>query len=331
MAPATRCHHGRRAAGPSAERGIALVIVLWLTVMLTAIGGAFAFSMRGEALAARNAVSLAQVRAAADGAIDRTVFELTRPRTTEAWKADGQVRAWTDGAIRIVAKAVDETSRIDLNAAAEPLLRSLFVTIGELDDVAAGAIVDAIVDWRDTDDLRRPNGAEAADYRAAGSNYTPSNRSFESVGELSRVLGVTPALYAKVAPALTVHTRQRGINPLTAGRTVLLALPAATPETVDAFIAAREEALAANLPVPPFPPAQGFGVGAAATWRVRAEATDADGVTFVREAVARATGDPRRPYAALLWSEGEQRSLPPATAPAAAPVSGATQTDASRS
>ncbi len=73
------------------QRGIALIMVLWLTVMLTVVGGAFAFSMRSEVLAARNAVSLAQVRAAADGALDRTVFELLRPRTNESWKADGAV------------------------------------------------------------------------------------------------------------------------------------------------------------------------------------------------------------------------------------------------
>jgi len=312
------------------QRGIALLIVLWLTVLLTVIGGAFAFSMRGEALAARNAVSLAQVRAAADGALDRAVFELLRPRTTDSWKADGQPHRWQDAEISLVATAVDEGARIDLNTGAEPLLRNLFVVVGGLEDAAARALVDAIVDWRDPDELRRPNGAEAADYRGADSNYTPSNRDFETLGELSRVIGVTPALYARVAGALTVHSRQRGINALTASREVLLALPGATPDAVDAYITAREEALGSNLPVPPFPPAQAFGAGAGAVWRVRAEATGADGVTFVRESVVRATADPRRPYYALLWSEGE-RPPPPAAAPEAASSSAVPANDASRS
>ncbi len=73
----------RRACGarrPGAERGIALIAVLWLTVLLTVIASSFAFSMRSEALAARNALSLAQARAAADGAVERTAFELQRPR-----------------------------------------------------------------------------------------------------------------------------------------------------------------------------------------------------------------------------------------------------------
>ena len=316
---------------PARQRGIALIMVLWLTVMLAVVGGAFAFSMRSEVLAARNAVSIAQVRAAADGAIDRTVLELLRPRTKESWKADGQHHRWKDGDLLLVASAVDEGARIDLNTAAEPLLKNVFVVLGEMDDAAASALVDAIVDWRDADDLRRPSGAEAPDYRAANSNYTPTNRDFESIGELSRVLGVTPALYAKVAGVLTVHSRQRGVNSLTASRNVLLAIPGATPEAVDAYVTARDEALLNNLPVQPFPPAAAFGAGAGAVWRVRAEAFDADGVTFVREAVVRATADPRRPYYALLWSEGERPAPPPPAAPEAAPVPRGPANDASRS
>jgi general secretion pathway protein K len=151
------------------------------------------------------------------------------------------------------------------------------------------------------------------------------------VGELARVLGVTPAIYAKVAPALTVHSRQRGINSLTASRTVLLAVPGATPQAVDAFVTARDEALANNLPVQPFPPAAAFGAGAGAVWRVRAEAFGDDGVTFVREAVVRVTADPRRPYYALLWSEGERPAPPPPAAPEAASTSRVPANDASRS
>ena len=320
-----------RSGLPARQRGIALIMVLWLTVMLAVVGGAFAFSMRSEVLAARNAVSIAQVRAAADGAIDRTVLELLRPRTKESWKADGQHHRWKDGDMLLVASAVDEGARIDLNTAAEPLLKNVFVVLGEMDDAAASALVDAIVDWRDADDLRRPSGAEAPDYRAANSNYTPTNRDFESIGELSRVLGVTPALYAKVAGVLTVHSRQRGVNSLTASRNVLLAIPGATPEAVDAYVTARDEALLNNLPVQPFPPAAAFGAGAGAVWRVRTEAFDADGVTFVREAVVRATADPRRPYYALLWSEGERPAPPPPAAPEAAPVPRGPANDASRS
>ena len=66
----------------------------------------------------------------------------------------------------------------------------------------------------------------------------------------------------------------------------------------------KEAALAAKLPVPPFPAASGFAAGAVPVWRIRAEATTADGVTFARSAVVRPSGDPRRPLVALSWQDG---------------------------
>jgi general secretion pathway protein K len=284
------------------------------------IASAFAFTMRSEALAARNALSLAAARATADGAVERMAFELSRPRNApDAWEPDGQARVWQDGEASVAAAAVDESARIDLNTASEPLLKSLFQNIGGVDADAAQALVDAIVDWRDPDDLRRPNGAEEPDYRAAGRNYRPPNAPFETIGELQRVMGMTPAIYGRVADSLTVYSRQPGINTTTASREVLLALPNATAETVDAYLAQRRDARAAKLPVPPFPGAQGFAAGAGSVWRIRAGATMPDGVTFVRDAVLRPTTDPRQPVVALVWQEGPRAPLdePNAAAPGA--------------
>src|SRR5581483_173179 len=98
------------------------------------------------------------------------------------------------------------SGRIDLNSAAEQLLKNLLRTSGGVDDDAAAHIVDAMLDWRDADDIKRPNGAEAADYEAAGLKYKPSNAPFETVAELQRVMGMTPEVYARIADSLTVHT-----------------------------------------------------------------------------------------------------------------------------
>ena len=295
----------------NSESGIALIAVLWLTVLLTVIASSFAYSMRGEALAARNMLSLAQARSVADGAVERVAFELMRPRASvDAWSADGQPHVWNDGEITVTATAVDEAARIDLNSAPEPLLKGLLQNVGGLDAEAAQRVMEAILDWRDADDLRRPNGAEAADYRAAGLKYVPSNASFENVGELRRVLGVTPALMAKIADNLTVYSRQPGINPATAPREVLLALPNITLELVDTFIAARRDALANRLPIPPLVSAQGFATPASPVWRIHIETRLPDGVTFARDAVLRRLGDPRRPFIVLAWQEGAPGPLP---------------------
>ena len=237
-------------------------------------------------------------------------FEVSRNITPDTWKRDGTVHTWRDGEITLAASATDESAKIDLNVAKEALLRSLFVNVGGTDPDRAAQITDAIFDWRDADDLARPNGAEEADYRAAGLKYKPANAPFETVTELARVKGVTAAIYARVADSLTVHSRQAGINPSTASRNVLLALPNTTPDAVDAYLALRGEALKANQPVPPFPPAQGFTAGPGPVWRVHALATMADGVTFAREAVVNPSGDMRRPLVALAWARPGQPTTP---------------------
>jgi len=301
---------GRALRSAASQRGIALIAVLWITVLLTVIASGFAYSMRGAALAARNTMSVAQARAAADGAVERVAFELGRPRNTpDAWLADSRVHAWAEEEIAITSTATDESALIDLNTAADPLLKGLLENVGGLDSDASERVLEAILDWRDADDLRRPNGAEAEDYRAAGLKYVPTNSRFESVGELLRVLGVTPQLMTRIAGSLTVYSQQRGINPATAPRNSLLALPGVTPDQVDAFIASRSDALASQLPVPAFPAAQAYS-GLSPVWRIHVEATTPDGVTFARDAVVRPQNDPRQPMVVLLWQEGEtlQRS-----------------------
>jgi general secretion pathway protein K len=287
---------------------MALILVLWLTILLTVIASAFAYSMHTETLAARNAVSLAQARSVADGAIMRMAFELMRPRrVNETWQADGVPHYWSDGDARIAANAIDESGKIDINSASDALLKGLFQTAGGLDPDAVQGVVDKIDDWKDADDLKRPYGAEAPDYKAAGLAYSPANAPFESTAELQRVLGVTPSLYAAVADHLTVFSKSPGVNPAFAARPVLLALPGATADAVDAYIAQRQDALAQGLPPPPFPVAGGAGL--VNVWRIRAEATMPDGVTFIREAVIRPGGDLVHPVTVLGWLDGDRRQF----------------------
>jgi general secretion pathway protein K len=218
-----------------------------------------------------------------------------------------------EGDVRVTVAAVDEASRIDLNVASDALLKSMLVAQG-IDDQRAAHVADAILDWRDADDFKRPNGAEEADYRAANLKYGPANGPFETTAELARVLGMSSELYARVAPLVTVYSRQPGINPLTASRDVLLSLPNATVELVDAYVLQRMTALAAKQPVPPFPPAQAYLSGAIPVWRIRADASLQDGVTFAREAVLRPSADPQRPLIALAWLEPQRAFVAPPSA-----------------
>jgi general secretion pathway protein K len=288
------------------QNGVALVLVLWVITLLAVIAGNFAFSMRGEAQIVRNLISTAQAQSLADAGVQRAWFEMLKPPTDQQrWQANGVEHVFNvDGALLRVS-IHDESGKIDLNTTSDELLKSLFVSLG-LSDAASVTLLDAVLDWRDADNLKRLHGAEDDDYRAAGKNYVPPNGPFETVDELQRVLGMTPELYRKLAPVLTVYSRQQGVNTAVAPREVLLALPGINPVMVEQYLAERQSMLDSGQAVPAF---AGAGPFASATagfsgYTARCEAKVPDGAVFVRRAVARLTKDPKRPVIVLAWGEG---------------------------
>lgn len=288
------------------QAGIALILVLWMVSLLAVIAGNFAFGMRSEAQITRNLVSVAQARALADAGVQRAWYELTLPADeAQRWKPDGRV--WemnlADGTVQVIIQ--DESGKIDINTASETLLKGLFLSVG-LDEARSVALLDALVDWRDADTVRRLHGAEESEYRAAGKTVMPTNSPFETIDELRRVLGVTPEIFQLLVPSITVHSRQAGVNTALAPRQVLMAIPGSSAELVDQFLTMREQALASGVTVPPFAPGAAFETGSVggSAYSVRSIATMRDTSVYVREAVARLTQNPRRPVTVLAWGEG---------------------------
>src|SRR6202012_5804602 len=99
----------------------------------------------------------------------------------------------------------NEPDRINLNTASGALLRALVIQVGA-PPALADRIAAAILDWRTAGTNPRAGGAKAAHYRAAARAYGPPEAPFESVDELADVLGMTPDLFARMEPHLTVLT-----------------------------------------------------------------------------------------------------------------------------
>jgi len=286
----------------STQRGVALVLVIWLAALLTVVAASFAFSARTDALVIRNSASMARAEAAADAGVMRAVFESYRiDNAPEAWRRDGRAHDWAFEGAAVRIEMRDESARIDVNTASDSLLRGLLVSVGLADD-EANRLVDAIADWRDPDSLKRMNGAEESDYEAAGLGYRPANAPFQAIQELQLVLGMRPDIYRRIAPMITVYSRQTGISTSAASRDVLLAIPGITPEVVDAYLARREEALANRRPAPPMAEAGPYASPPSAqVTSIRTEAKLEDGTVFVRDAVALLRPVPRRPVTFLAW------------------------------
>ena len=294
------------------QRGVALVLVMWISVILGVIAASFIVERRTETLVIMNSIALAKTQAAADAGVSRAVFEAFRndPNAVDAWKRDGAPHEWSFDGIAVRVEMRDESAKIDVNTGSEALLRGLLLSVG-LPDEEATRLLDSILDWKDADTLKRPNGAEEPDYRAAGLSYKPGNAAFQAIEELQLVLGMRPELYRRLSPLITVHSRSPGVNPLVAGRDVLLAIPGLTSEIVDDYIARRDAALAAGEPPPTLPQAGAFASGTSSVLNVRSRAHGEDGTIFDREAVVLLRPVPRKPVTYLAWRESTAAEPPP--------------------
>ena len=204
-------------------RGAALVLVLWLLALLAATIGAFALSARMEYMQGRVTADLGGGQEIAHAGIDYALSRMRATPTQPAWHGDGRRYRWQFDGHTVDLHIVDETGKVDLNQADYPLLEGLLRALA-VEPARASQLAGAILDWRDPDDLRQPaGGAESADYAAAGLPYGARNARFDSVGELQRLLGMDPALYAQLAPQVTVFGRGRP-DPRYAGAPVLTAL-----------------------------------------------------------------------------------------------------------
>ena len=309
------------------QRGIALIMVLGLVIFLTVIALSFSDSQRVSTQVTSNALASANAQAAADGAVNRMVFELSRPRSADAqmalaqWKIDGLVHQWAENGAQISVSAKSEAAKIDLNFASEPLLKRVFTSV-DVTEEEADAIVACIKDWTDADNLKRPNGAEADDYRAAGRKVLPANDFFIAIEELQNVIGISPKLYNAVAPLLTVQSRSPGLDPQTASLTVLSLVPGIDVAQAQTWIEQRDQALRDGQPVPPLPFSSPYFASGTNAVRVRSDVVTASGVRASREASLRVGGVARGRPQYFLWQRGFSTDAPTSLPPASA-VSGA--------
>lgn len=291
------------------QAGIALILVIWVVTLLLVIAASFLYATRTDAKAMRNAADIARAEAVARAAVARASIELAKPsRTPGGWRRSPAPRTWSFDGLDVTVTLVDESGRIDINAANQALLLSLLRRVG-LDDTESARLLDTILDWRDADSLRRPNGAEESDYVAAGLAARPANQPFQSVEELQLVLGMRADIYQRLAGMITVFSRQPGVNPHFATREVLLTIPGLAEEAVDEYLPLRDAAHRENQPLPPFHAAAAFATYAmSSAVTVRAEVSLPGAMTVIREAVVVYTPQVvRRPFSQLAWREIARR------------------------
>ena len=301
--------NGRRRIVRSHSRGIAFVLVLWVIAMLSILLGSFALVARTENLQSRHLFDTTQARYAAEAGLNLAIFELRKTDPAQRWMADGRPYRFGYGDAEIELEITDDSGKIDINAASGDLLTNLFMGRGVPMDQAQ-ALSDAIQDWRDPDDLKHPNGAEAADYKAAGLSYTPKNAPFDTVSELQQVLGMTYDLYEKIEPGITIYSGRNSPSASYGNEVALQAMyPDASPEQIQQFIQQLQSQIPGSGAQPVLAPdgTPVVAAGGGLTYSVKSRATLPNGASTILDATIRMGGVSAagRPFVVLRWRDGE--------------------------
>ncbi|ODB85767.1 hypothetical protein A3194_13155 [Candidatus Thiodiazotropha endoloripes] len=202
-------HNSRRVKGSFAasrhNRGVALILVLWLVALLTIIAASFSTQSKVESRLAGNAKDALQAKLLAESGFSRAVMELMVISPQQRWNFNGQLYPLQTSQGDLEISIRNASGLLDLNKASGDQLNRLFVLISDNPEERE-ALVDRLNDWRDADDLRRLNGAEDKDYRAAGYDYTTAGKDLTSLEELAYVMGFDAARVNRLRPYVTLKS-----------------------------------------------------------------------------------------------------------------------------
>jgi general secretion pathway protein K len=258
------------------SRGFALVIVLWTLVLLSFLMTHMVTSGRTETRIAANFVANAEAEALAEGAVMETVFRLIDASDSH-WNVEDAPHLLKLRRATATVTVRAESGKVNPNAAPIELMAALLAACGA-EPAQAGSLAAAVLDWRDPGDRPRIGGAKLPQYRAAGLDYAPPNAQFESLDEIQRVIGMTPELFRRVKPHLSLY--QPG-EP--------------DPHTADPVVAAALRAL------PGRPQVQTADGLRGRTVSITAQVTTESGGHYLRHAVIRLEPPVTQNYAILAW------------------------------
>lgn len=310
---------------PKAERGAALVTVLWLTMALSVIGLAVASTVRNETERAGNLVDGARAGFLARGAIERLRYFLlyppfAPPNAPPPPYVPGQLRMyWSFPGGDVLVEMLPEAGKLNINQATPELL-ALGLAASGMPFARIAPFVGAIVDWR----------TPIAPGFAPASTFWVRHASFEQIEELLLVPGVTTDLYfgyrdrlpggdVVVRPGLRdLFSVYGGVNQIdvNAAHPALLSAVGADPGLVSRIAAQRRfRPITADEAAQMFPVQLSSGVqlraGMASAYTVRATARPrlsdgrlSDYRRTVSALMAQETGLPGQPqFAIRQWHE----------------------------
>ncbi|SRR5579883_432168 len=189
------------ATSKRAQRGSALLTVLWMSAALAAIALALSTTVRSETDRVGTSADGLRALYLASGSVERGIQWMMWGGDYR--NPDGSPRFWEANQPRLImhyasgdatVEMIPESSKLNLNTATMDQLTRVLTVL--TDDAARSAeIARAIVDWRSGAGGNPPSISEPLNVGGSGPTFSPRHASFEEIEELLLVRGVTPELF----------------------------------------------------------------------------------------------------------------------------------------
>ena len=305
------------------ERGIALVMVLWILVLLSIVAMNFMNAGRWNSISTRNLREETASYFLALSGFHEVLDYLVRDKDTAVDFSDSGGGFWVDRETPLITgrrslpdgdvdiSISDEDSKININAASPEQLKRLFMYAGVAEE-SIPAIVDAILDWKDPDNAEHLQGAEDDYYEGMAEPYKAKNGPFDVPEELMLVKGVTPEMLFggnDIKPILPLITTfgGGGMNINTASLPVMKMLGLDTFE-IEAVLKQRTQDSGGFRSVPEQFAGRGMNVMSSSTLRIEvlARAKNSSQSAHITAVVQRQPGQGGFRVRTLYWKEREE-------------------------
>lgn len=219
----------------SAERGVALLIVLWIIASAALVVSSLNAAVRSGASFVASEVKLTKMEALLDAGAEIAATRLIDEDEVRRWLPDGRPRGVTFLDAELTITISDPNGLIDLNKADKDLLLGFFGKFtgseseaGRLRNLVLRARGEALNGQKKAQQRKKGRRRNLSDILKKTKEKSGQSIAFIDIAQLRSLAGMTRELYQRVAPFVTVYGRDGRINPQSAPIEVLSSIPKMT-------------------------------------------------------------------------------------------------------
>ena len=210
--------------------GMVLIIALWSLFFLSALALAIAAYVRPQLSLAGRIKNSSLVRFLAEAGAERAIAQINKTQGSNvdtlkefipSVSFDFTSQGLADGNFNY--ELIDEERKININTAPYNVLEKLFEIIAQLGVQQSQDIAAAILDWRESGENPRRNGAKSNYYQTLNPSYPCKDGPFEVLEEILLVKGITPDIFKSIQDEITLYGAG-SVNINTADKPVLVTL-----------------------------------------------------------------------------------------------------------